>query len=106
MSSSGPPVRSDYERALERIKELEADVVALRSQRQVLMDSERTLNEEWSRCEEERLYASTRASDLELSLNASLAREDALNLRLSTLDTLAREITERVEKMASTIDKR
>lgn len=120
-------VRSDYERALERIRELEADVVSLRSQRQVLMDSERTLNAqlahmtasrnheaaanvvvrgEWAECEEERLQASTRAKELMLRLDASLARECGLQQRLQSLDTLAREITERVEQITSAIDKR
>lgn len=56
-------------------------------------------------CEEARLQASTRAKELMLRLDASLARECGLQQRLNALDTLAREITERVEQMTSAIDK-
>lgn len=81
---SDPPVRSDYERALERIKELEGDLAS---------------------SEEERLRAKEDAGNLRLRLDESLAREGALNQRLSNLNILAREITEHVEKMSSALDK-
>lgn len=79
-----PPVRSDYERALERIKELEGDLAS---------------------SEEERLRAKEDAGNLQLRLDESLAREGALNLRLSNLDILTRDAIGLVKKMASVVDK-
>lgn len=116
---SGPPARSDYERALERIRELEAEVTSLKSQRQVLIDSERSLSIKLSMAEsraknladdlysseEERLKAKEEAGNLQLRLDESLAREGALNQRLNNLDTLAREVSARVEKMTSALDR-
>jgi len=87
---SGPPVRSDYERALERIRELEESV--------------RTLYVELNDSEEERLLACENAGNLQLRLDESLSREGKLNIRLSNLDILAREITERVTKMVGALD--
>jgi len=115
---SGPPVRSDYERALERIRELEADITALRSQRSVLIDSERSLNiklamatkrvgdleSELYYLEEERLKACKNAGNTRLALEESMRNEAALRTRLSNLDILAREITERVTKMVGALD--
>lgn len=116
---SGPPVRSDYERALERIRELETEITGLQSQRGVLMDSERSLSiklrmaenqvrnlqDDLYYSEEERLKAKEEAGNLQLRLDESLARNGALNQRLSNPDTLAREFLARIEKMTSALDR-
>lgn len=108
-----------YERALERIRELDADVISLRSQRQILADSERSLSIKLSMArarvgnlendlyysEAERLKACEEAGNLQLRLDESLAREGALNTRLKNLDTLVREVSARVEKMTSALDR-
>jgi hypothetical protein len=79
-------------------------ITALRSQVMEIKNNERDLYAQLAESEEERLRACESAGNLQLRLDASLAREGALNQRLSNLDILAREITERVTKMVGVLD--
>lgn len=88
----GALAEAERVRMVANAQEPGAHITALKSQRQVLMDSERELNAQ--------LAHMTASRNHEAGANIELRAENAsLAARLSNLDALAREVSARVEKM-------